>query len=210
MQHSNISARLKTLRNELKLSQTDFGKRIGKNYHSVMRWELGRVIPPSNVLTHISELFDVNIDWLKAGEGDIFKYTQSNAASEKEEITYKEAPQNPANTPFLTIKSIAERNMTSEEQISLPTNETYDFAIQAPEDSAAPIQKGDIVFFNKLSGDLTDCLYLVKDRYSDVLIRWYSPKHNIWYSKRPDYADIPNIQITTIGKLMKVIREINV
>lgn len=151
MQQNTISARLKQLRNELRLSQTDFGKKIGKNYHSVMRWELGRVVPPSNVLMHISELFNVNINWLKNGDGEIFYNTNSNNVSDKENVSYVTEQPAKFGIPFFN-NPLSNHKMNINEPdlyISVPETEECYFAVKAPENSAAPVLRNDIVFFRK-------------------------------------------------------------
>lgn len=54
-----ISDYVKTLRSHLKLTQKDFGKKIGKTRCSIANYETDRAIPPGDILLKIQEL-DLN------------------------------------------------------------------------------------------------------------------------------------------------------
>jgi len=212
MQYNNIAERLKELRKKLELSQTDFGKRIGKNYHSVMRWELGKILPPANVVAHISELFNVNIDWLQNGNGDIFTTPQANMISENITEKYDTASSHEIKTPLLVSisenfdSSYRNHNMS----ITIPGLTPKDFAFKAPKCSSPPVSAGDIVIFEKCSSPDDNGLYIIKDKYNDITIRWFSQIKQIWCSKRPDYPDINMEETVVLGKINKIIREIPV
>lgn len=177
---SKISQRLKTLRKELKLSQTDFGKKIGKNYHSVMRWELGRVNPPSNVIDHICDSFGVNKDWLILGEGEMFAEKDTHGVAEDEHLY-------DASSYKIKIES--------------------QMSCVAGKGSSPPVLEGDIIYFKAEETDVTDGLYLIEDKYGDTYARW--KKDDMWLSKLEDYPDIPFRNAKIIGKITKIIREID-
>ena len=64
--------RIKLLRKELKLNQTDFGERIGVKQASVAGYEAGIRTPLDAVITSICREFNVNEDWLRTGKGEMF------------------------------------------------------------------------------------------------------------------------------------------
>lgn len=54
-----ISDYVKAIRSHLKLTQKDFGNKIGKSRCSIANYETGRAIPPGDTLLKIQEL-DLN------------------------------------------------------------------------------------------------------------------------------------------------------
>lgn len=64
--------RIRLLRKELKLNQTDFGERIGVKQASVAGYEAGIRTPLDAVITSICREFNVNEDWLRTGNGEMF------------------------------------------------------------------------------------------------------------------------------------------
>jgi transcriptional regulator with XRE-family HTH domain len=64
--------RIKELRTVLKLSQRQFAKRIFSSQTLVNEIELGKRKIHIRVLHLISYQFNVNLDWLKNGAGDMF------------------------------------------------------------------------------------------------------------------------------------------
>lgn len=57
-------ARLRIVRNTMKLSQKAFGELIEVNQVSLSQYERGRNFPPLDVLVRISKLANVSVDWL--------------------------------------------------------------------------------------------------------------------------------------------------
>lgn len=205
-QNTNIQERLRELRKKLGLSQTDFGKKIGKNYHSVMRWEIGRVLPPANVLKHIADLYNVSFEWLTEGEGEMF--TDGSVLSEKQHRPYSAEKSAQLKIPFLESYNSGFLSLCRDRYISIPDITEGSFAAEAPFSSSPPLAAGDIVIFEECVSPSSDDLYIITDKYGDILIRWYCAKQDIWCSKRPDYPDIPIRDTAVFGKMLKIIREI--
>lgn len=61
--------RIKTLRKSLKLTQEEFGEKIGVARNSVASYEIGRRMPTNAVINSICREFGVNEVWLRTGEG---------------------------------------------------------------------------------------------------------------------------------------------
>lgn len=64
--------RIKQLRKNLGLNQTEFGERIGIKQGSVAGYESGARTPLDAVINSICREFDVNEDWLRTGEGEMY------------------------------------------------------------------------------------------------------------------------------------------
>ena len=65
-----IGDRLNYLReNHLKISQEEFGKKIGVSRFSISNYESGKRNLTERVITDICREFDVNEIWLRTGEG---------------------------------------------------------------------------------------------------------------------------------------------
>lgn len=69
----SINQRIKTLRKELNLIQQDFAKKIGVQRVTISWMEKeGNTITRQNIKI-ICDAFNVNENWLRTGEGDMFK-----------------------------------------------------------------------------------------------------------------------------------------
>lgn len=70
----DLSDRMKKIRKELKLSQVEFGSKIGVSRDVINNIELNRLKkPPSDtLLKHICNTFNINYLWLVNGIGDDF------------------------------------------------------------------------------------------------------------------------------------------
>lgn len=64
--------RIRQLRKELGLNQTDFGERIGVKQGSIAGYESGARTPIDAVITSICREFNVNENWLRTGSGEMF------------------------------------------------------------------------------------------------------------------------------------------
>jgi transcriptional regulator with XRE-family HTH domain len=67
-----METRIKELRKSQKLSQTDFGKRLGVSRDVINNIENKRVIPSETILKLIVSEFSVSKQWLETGEGEMF------------------------------------------------------------------------------------------------------------------------------------------
>ena len=67
-----MNARLQTLRKMLKLSQKDFGEKLGVSRDVINNAELGRVDMKPIFVSHLCSTFNVNESWLRTGEGEMF------------------------------------------------------------------------------------------------------------------------------------------
>jgi transcriptional regulator with XRE-family HTH domain len=67
-----IKERLKQVRTSLNLSQREFSKRIFISQSLYADIELGNVEPKERFIRLISSQFNVNLDWIKTGKGEMF------------------------------------------------------------------------------------------------------------------------------------------
>lgn len=68
-----ISERLRKLRKELNLSQSAFGQSLGVGRDVIGNIEYGRVEIKEHIIKLICSEFNVNEEWLRTGDGDMFK-----------------------------------------------------------------------------------------------------------------------------------------
>lgn len=76
-----MNKRIKELRKALNLTQNELGSRIGMTPNTITNYETGRRVPSNQVIFSICREFNVNEDWLRTGNGDMF-----NPISEDEEL----------------------------------------------------------------------------------------------------------------------------
>lgn len=75
-----ISERIKVIRKDFKMTQEEFGKRIGIAQNTIAAYESGRREPQDVTLTSICREFDVNMEWLKNGTGEPYNETDDELA----------------------------------------------------------------------------------------------------------------------------------
>jgi transcriptional regulator with XRE-family HTH domain len=69
----NLACRIKELRNEKDLTQTEFGKIFGVGKTTVSMWENGNNSPDDEIKSKIADYFDTSVDYI-LGRTDIRKY----------------------------------------------------------------------------------------------------------------------------------------
>ena len=74
-----MNERIKKVRKDAGLNQTEFGEVIGATRAMITSYELGKVIPDAAKRMLICEKFNVNAEWLENG-GDLEPYKASLAA----------------------------------------------------------------------------------------------------------------------------------
>ncbi|MDF2838998.1 MAG: family transcriptional regulator [Evtepia sp.] len=67
-----MNERIKELRKALKLSQDEFGRKLGVTRGAITNIELNKTEPKPLFAKHICEVFDVSEDWLLTAQGDMF------------------------------------------------------------------------------------------------------------------------------------------
>lgn len=77
-----IGERLKALRKELDLTQQEVANRIGTTQNNIASYEIGRRNPSAAVINNICKTFNVNEEWLRTGEGEMFAETNDSVLAE--------------------------------------------------------------------------------------------------------------------------------
>ena len=67
-----VNDRVRLLRQELKMTQTEFGEKLGVSKGVVVNLELSRVEVKEHMIYLICRTFKVNTLWLEKGEGEMF------------------------------------------------------------------------------------------------------------------------------------------
>lgn len=65
--------RIRQIRKDLNLNQTEFGAEIGATQKMVTTYETGAVIPDKSIRMLICQKFNVDEHWLETGEGVAYK-----------------------------------------------------------------------------------------------------------------------------------------
>lgn len=67
-----LKDRIKKIRKELDLTQQKFSDKLGIQRNTVAMYEMGRTFPSDAIIRSICREFDVNEDWLRTGNGEMF------------------------------------------------------------------------------------------------------------------------------------------
>lgn len=81
-----MKERIKKIRRELDLTQQEFAERIGIKRNTIANYETGRNDPVDSVISLICREFDVREEWLRTGEGEMFKPKPSDIL---DQLAYK-------------------------------------------------------------------------------------------------------------------------
>ena len=65
--------RIKKIRKELDLTQQAFANKIGIKQNTIAQYEMGRTKPSDAIIFSICREFNVNEEWLRTGEGEMFR-----------------------------------------------------------------------------------------------------------------------------------------
>lgn len=68
-----MNERIRLIRKNLRMTQTEFGKEIGCSQTAVAKYESGMVVPDQPIRLLICQRFNVNPAWLETGEGKPYK-----------------------------------------------------------------------------------------------------------------------------------------
>ena len=63
---------IKKIRKELDLTQQKFADKLGVQRNTIAMYEMGRTLPSDAIMRSICREFNVNEDWLRTGQGEMF------------------------------------------------------------------------------------------------------------------------------------------
>lgn len=78
-----MNNRIKMVREALGLSQREFGEKIGVSRDVISNIEYGRVQTKELLLKHICELYEVNEQWMRTGQGEMFLVKPKNKKADE-------------------------------------------------------------------------------------------------------------------------------
>ena len=70
-----MNNRIKQIRKNAGLTQIEYGKRLGVAGNTITGYEKGIREPSNAIITSICREFNVNEDWLRTGNGDMYQKT---------------------------------------------------------------------------------------------------------------------------------------
>lgn len=73
-----MNERIKELRKTLGFTQQEFADKIGVKRNTVATYEMGRSVPSDSAISLICREFNVNEDWLRNGNGEMFRPRSRN------------------------------------------------------------------------------------------------------------------------------------
>lgn len=73
-----IYQRFKEIRKVLKMTQTEFGKHLGKTMRAIQNYESGERNISNDIIMILNEKFNINIHWLYTGTGSMFFQEKKN------------------------------------------------------------------------------------------------------------------------------------
>ena len=74
---NTIGTRIKAIRNKYKLNQTQMAKKINVHLQTLSRYERNVLMPSVDIISSITEQFNVNPQWLLNAEGEMLKDCRS-------------------------------------------------------------------------------------------------------------------------------------
>jgi transcriptional regulator with XRE-family HTH domain len=163
-----IGSRIRYLRKQKKMIQSDFASKIGRTLNTVMRWENGQIEPPKSALATIAQTFGVPLLWLEEGIGElVINEAKEPDTREWTGVSFASAipflgslegyPEHPDTVDFLKIPGLVHTNVHA---ITVDNRQVY------------PIEKGDIVLIKKSEKEpQPDSLAVFRDKLNMPIIR---------------------------------------
>ena len=68
----DIGERIKKLRQKIGITQQSFADSLGLKQNTIATYEMGRLQPSDRTIADICREFNVNEEWLRTGEGEMF------------------------------------------------------------------------------------------------------------------------------------------
>lgn len=213
-----IYQRFKQLRKYLKMTQTDFGEKIGKTMRSVQEYERGTRNITDGVLLNLQETFNVNPNWLRTGTGSMFLEEKSDVKIEPVSNQYVEIKEYP------TVKASAGYGCMINEEISKPyyvhaslvSNKEYEMIISVTGNSMSPtLEENDKILitsdYDYISKPKINKIYVIHTDNAIYVKRYKQKKGSeyIFTSDNKEYGDIAlNINDSAnriIGKVKAIV-----
>ncbi|HBJ00694.1 MAG TPA: XRE family transcriptional regulator [Lysinibacillus sp.] len=69
---TSLGMRIKQIRKQEGLNQTEFASKLGSTIGALSRYEIDKVIPNDVFIKHLCRVFHINEDWLRTGNGEMY------------------------------------------------------------------------------------------------------------------------------------------
>ena len=223
-----IHQRFKEIRKSLNMTQTEFGAKIGKSLRAIQNYESGIRNINNDALLPLKNMFNVNIDWLITGNGNMFidnKQNQNIAKVQIKNITNSNVD-NSINIPYYTDISAsagygAFTGMEEYENVivskSIIKVNDYSAIITVTGDSMEPtlLNKDKIIIDTNDKYELKKNKIYVINKEGFLYIKRYNACINGMHIFTSDNTKYESLIIneydtsTIIGRLKSVIRDFN-
>lgn len=67
-----MKERIKELRKSLGITQQELADKLGLKRNTIATYEIGKAVPSDRVISDLCNKYNLNEDWLRAGEGEMF------------------------------------------------------------------------------------------------------------------------------------------
>lgn len=115
-----MNERLKQLRKALGLTQQEFADKIGSKRNTIAKYETNTNVPSTAVVSLICRVFNVNEEWIKSGEGEMFiPITRNDEIADLTAKLFKEEPDSFKSRVFFTLAKLDESEWEMLEKIAL-------------------------------------------------------------------------------------------
>ena len=117
-----MNERIKELRKTLGFTQQEFADKIGVKRNTVATYEMGRSVPSDSAISLICKEFNVSEDWLRNGNGKMFRPRSRN----KELFEYfNQIVENPSG---VQLKLFEVMSRLTDEQLEILAKVAQEFA----------------------------------------------------------------------------------
>lgn len=69
---SSLGMRIKQIRKQEGLNQTEFANKLGSTIGALSRYEIDKVKPNDVFIKHLCKVFHINEEWLRNGNGEMY------------------------------------------------------------------------------------------------------------------------------------------
>lgn len=145
----SISLRIKELRKQKKLSQAVFSAQIGVSQASVSHYENGDRIPDTSFMNKVCATYNVNLNWIITGEGDMYNNVRAREGISSKLISIAVVAPIAAGLPLEVLDDAKPLEVLQLPASILSLPPPY-YAFKVEGESMAPyIQDGDIVVLSR-------------------------------------------------------------
>lgn len=113
-----MNERIKLIRENAKLTQEAFGKKIGSARNTIANYENGNRTPSNAIILSICRQFSVNEEWLLTGKGDMYQLIEDEVATYVSQLL--ESKDNPVYELIIAImKTYSKLDLNSQDVVKI-------------------------------------------------------------------------------------------